>query len=77
MKDSIDDWVESFKAIQTKINSIELYLVKNEKYTNISLIQYVNALKKHTFGEINFNIRLVPQIPRDNSGKNRVFVSRI
>jgi phenylacetate-CoA ligase len=77
MKDSIDDCVESFKAIQTKIDKVEIFLVVNEKFKDESIKNYIKALEKHSFGEIIFDVIKVSQLPRENSGKNRVFVSRI
>jgi phenylacetate-CoA ligase len=69
--------IDAYRAIQTKIDHIEIWIVTNTDFTTQHHNLFLKELRSHTQGEIEFTLHLVDVLPRDPSGKLRLFVSRI
>ena len=73
---TLKNGIKQFKAIQNNINSIDIYVVIDNKYNYHVENSYKTELHK-IFGEsMAINIFKVDSIPKDKSGKLRYFERR-
>lgn len=63
-----------FKAVQTKVDNIDLYMQVDNDYNQGLEAYYLKQLKMQIDDQINFNFIKVDRIQRDKSGKLRYFI---
>ncbi len=66
--------VVSFKAVQTSLNNIDVYLKVNNMFSEELKRYYLETLKKKIDPQMNIIIKIVEVLPREPSGKLRYFI---
>lgn len=69
--------IKQYKIIQEKRDLIRVLLVKDTKFSEETLIKTEHDIKEDMGEDVNVQIELVDQIPRDESGKLRFIVSKV
>jgi phenylacetate-CoA ligase len=69
--------VSEYRIIQEKRNLIEVWLKMCEGYRDSSVTRFVAALREIIGENVEIRVRIVDEIPRDNSGKLRRIISRV
>ena len=69
--------VGQFKAIQERKDLIRILLVKDEKFTQMTIDQIEHDIKEVMGEKINVETEIVDEIPKDKTGKVRAAVSNV
>ena len=76
-RDNVNGILES-KVIQEKIDRFTVIIVKSKSFTRKTINQIYIAIKKTVKNDdIEINIKIVDEIPREKSGKKRMFISKV
>jgi phenylacetate-CoA ligase len=69
----LKEGVDKFKVIQSNINSIDIYIVVNDKYSHSRQNIYHQALQRRLSDSIRIDFHIVKSIKHENSGKLKYF----
>lgn len=69
--------IHSFKAVQSTVDSLDIYIKKNSDYDDDLERTYIKQLRNKLGNIIDIRIKYVSQIRREKSGKLRYFESKI
>jgi phenylacetate-CoA ligase len=71
------DGVAEFKLIQHGVRDLEVLIVRNGRWTDVSRSRLTHGLLERLGQDVRLNIRLVESIPAEVSGKYRYVVSHV
>ena len=71
------DGIVKFQVKQTALESITIYIVKNDKFIEQSKVLISEEIEHYSKGELTINFEFVTDIPLTKSGKYRVTVSEL
>jgi phenylacetate-CoA ligase len=69
--------IGQLKAIQEKIDLIRVLVVKSPEFSQSTILQIEHDIKEVMGQEINVEVEIVDEIPKDKSGKVRAAVSKV
>jgi phenylacetate-CoA ligase len=69
--------VKSFLVIQKRVELIEIYIVRDQLYSENTEKEYLNILHKALGDGIKLQVFHVDELPRESSGKLRYFRSEV
>jgi len=71
------DGIGQYKLIQENINTPDIQLVKGMDFKEAGTEEFKSVLRKILGEDIQINVNIVDEIPREKSGKIRQIVSKL